>query len=217
MSEHEQMTATGDGSELEALMAFLGSPTPAAWIDGVEANLDVLLIDHAHCEKKAAAAAMGLIHRHPGERHLLQRMSRLAREELRHFEQVLRFLDARGVAFREIGSPRYASSLHAACRPNPDERLVDQLLIGAFIEARSCERFSAIAPALEAMGEGELARFYRGLLAAEARHFAHYLEHAHSFAGEQSIEGRIVELRDLESELINTPEQRYRFHSGPPG
>jgi tRNA 2-(methylsulfanyl)-N6-isopentenyladenosine37 hydroxylase len=199
------------------LLEFLGCSTPSAWLAQVPNNIDLLLIDHAHCEKKAAVAAMALIHRNPQERRLVKRMSRLAREELRHFEQVLRFLEARGTEFREIGSPRYASSLHAVCRPEPRDKLVDQLIIGAFIEARSCERFAAMAPVLEAHAEPDLAQFYRGLLAAEARHFVHYLEHAQDLTGEGSLAERIAAIRQIETDLIQMPESEFRFHSGPPG
>jgi tRNA 2-(methylsulfanyl)-N6-isopentenyladenosine37 hydroxylase len=201
---------------LAELRSFLGAPTPAAWLAAVPANLDLLLIDHAHCEKKAAASALSLIHRHPERRRLVQRMSRLAREELRHFEQVLERLDARGLVFREIGSPRYASTLHAACRTDAPARLVDQLIIGGFIEARSCERFAAMVPVLEQLGESDLARFYGGLLAAEARHFKHYLEHAQELSA-APLDDRIATLRAVEADLILTPEPEFRFHSGPPG
>jgi len=201
---------------LSALTTFLAAPTPSAWLAAVPGNLDLLLIDHAHCEKKAAAAALALIHRHPDRPELLQRMSRLAREELRHFEQVLSLLGARGVAFREIGPPRYAAALHAVARRDPEGRLADQLIIGALIEARSCERFAAMVPVLEAAGEVGVARLYSGLLASEARHFQHYLDSARSLDA-PDLDARIEALRALEATLIETPEQELRFHSGPPG
>lgn len=210
--------------DLAALQDFLGSCTPEAWLDAALADLPLLLVDHAHCEKKAAAAALGLIHAHPERDALVQRMSRLAREELRHMEQVLRICRARGISFREIGPARYAAELHALVRSHAggdsDARLADKLIVGAFIEARSCERFAALVPRLETAGEVELARFYGGLLAAEARHFQHYLGLAEELlAGSGSadaLDARVALFRAREQALIAEPDELLRFHSGPP-
>ena len=155
--------------DLQPVRAFLACATPAEWV-AVAAQpeqLSVLLIDHANCEKKAAATAMSLMHRYVEQHTLLQKMSRLAREELRHFEQVTKIMKKRGIAYQPISASRYAAGLRDLARSKDPGRLVDTLIIGALIEARSCERFAALAPYLD----DELAAFYGSLLKSEARHF----------------------------------------------
>ena len=199
-----------EAAALDAITAFLPCATPVAWLEAAGAHPAELLIDHANCEKKAASTALGLLYRYVGRPDLLQRMSRLAREELRHFEQVVALMQARGIAYRQLSAGRYAAALHELVRRAEPERLVDTLIAGAFIEARSCERFAALAPRLDA----ELTDFYRSLLRSEARHFQHYLDLARSFGGD--IDGRIAAFAAREKELIETPDTEFRFHSGPP-
>lgn len=195
---------------LDAIREFLPCATPAAWIEAALAHPEELLIDHANCEKKAASTAVGLLYRYPERGELLRVMSRLAREELRHFEQVLALMAARGVAYRHLPAGRYAGSLHALVRREEPGRLVDTLVVGAFIEARSCERFAAVAPHLD----DELAGFYGSLLRSEARHFQDYLELAKAAAGD--LGDRITLFAACERELIERPDPEFRFHSGPP-
>lgn len=197
-----------------AIVEFLEVPTPEAWVREACLRLPDLLLDHANCELKAAATALGFIRRYPERRALAQRMSRLAREELRHFEQVTQLLDRLSVPFRRVSASRYAAALNEAVRASEPERLLDRLLAGALIEARSCERFAALAPHLPAAA-GE---FYRGLLASEARHFEHYLGFARSETGvgAAAFEARLAELKTLEAELIARPDSAFRFHSGVP-
>jgi tRNA-(ms[2]io[6]A)-hydroxylase len=141
-------------------------------------------------------------------------MSRLAREELRHFEQVRSIMDDMGIAFERLSASRYAGGLRDAARPDEPQKLLDLLLIGALIEARSCERFARIAPRLPE----RLARFYAGLLASEARHFEHYIAFAKSECGvgDAAIEQRLGELKAIEAKLISEPDPEFRFHSGRP-
>ena len=148
-----------------------------------------------------------------GERlpELQESLSKLAREELRHFEQVTRIMRARGIAHRPLTAARYAEGLRKRLRKKDPERLTDLLVIGAFIEARSCERFAALVPELD----GELAGFYRGLHAAEARHFRLYLGMAERY-GAGDVSERIEMFRDAEAELINSEDEEFRFHSGVP-
>jgi tRNA-(ms[2]io[6]A)-hydroxylase len=194
---------------------FLAIPTPDAWVDAALSQLDALLLDHANCELKAASTALGFLYRYPERVALAQRMSRLAREELRHFEQVRQVMDDMGIGFERLSASRYAGGLRAAVRPKDPDRLLDLLLVGALIEARSCERFARIAPRLP---DG-LGRFYSGLLASEARHFEQYLEFARkeTEADAAVVDARLDTLRALEAELISTPDTELRFHSGPPG
>jgi tRNA 2-(methylsulfanyl)-N6-isopentenyladenosine37 hydroxylase len=193
---------------------FLEHGTPERWVIEACGRLPELLLDHANCELKAASTALSLIYRYPGRRALADRMSRLAREELRHFEQVGRMLDAFDVPFEKLTASRYAAKLNEAVRASEPARLLDRLLVGALIEARSCERFAALAPRLPE----RLADFYRGLLASEARHFEHYLAFARSETGveEAGFNERLAELKTLEADLISTPDPAFRFHSGTP-
>jgi tRNA 2-(methylsulfanyl)-N6-isopentenyladenosine37 hydroxylase len=195
------------------LREFLGTATPAAWVDAAAdpAMLPLLLADHANCEKKAAATALSLLFRYEAYDALTERLSRLAREELRHFEQVRQLMRARGIAWRRVPASRYAAGLAEGVRKNEPGRLVDRLVVGAFIEARSCERFALLAPRLDA----GLERFYTGLLAAEARHFRHYLELARVFAA-SGLEERVAAFRAVENRLVTEPAPELRFHSGPP-
>ena len=198
-------------SFIPEVQSFLGCATPERWLEHAIADQETLLIDHAHCEKKAAATALHLMFRYVEYGPLLQRMSRLAREELRHFEQVLKLLEQRQIEYRHLTASRYAESLRNHCRKKDPERLIDILIVGAFIEARSCERFSALIPLLDA----QLADFYQSLLRSEARHFKVYLRFAEGVA-KTSIEQRIGFFRAKEQELILSDDSVFRFHSGPP-
>ena len=196
------------------IAAFLDTPTPAGWIDEAGGRLPEMLLDHANCELKAASTALGFLYRYPERTALAQRMSRLAREELRHFEQVRSIMDDMGIAFERLSASRYAGGLREAVRHEEPYKLLDMLLIGALIEARSCERFAKIAPHLPE----KLGRFYAGLLASEARHFEHYIAFAKSECGlaEDEVDARLEELKKIEAALITEPDDEFRFHSGAP-
>lgn len=198
--------------KIAAINRFLGCATPTAWVTAAGENQDVLLIDHANCEKKAAATALNLMFQY-GDRDagLQDAMSRLAREELRHFEQVTRLIRKREIENRPLGASRYATGLRGHARRQEPGRLHDLLIIGAFIEARSCERFRAVATVLDP----ELADFYRGLAAAESRHFGLYLTLARQRGG-NALMSRISEFAEIEAALINDPDDKFRFHSGIP-
>lgn len=198
----------------EPVANFLGTPTPQAWLDVACARIPQLLLDHANCELKAASTALGFLYRYPDLTSLAQRMSRLAREELRHFEQVRSIMVAMEVPFERLSASRYAGSLRKAVRADEPLKLLDMLLIGALIEARSCERFAALAPLLPA----RLGTFYSGLLASEARHFEQYIALAkvECEVGEEELQSRLAELRLLEAALITEPDPDFRFHSGVP-
>jgi tRNA-(ms[2]io[6]A)-hydroxylase len=193
---------------------FLTVATPEAWLDEACRRLPELLLDHANCELKAASTALGFLYRYPDRPALVQRMSRLAREELRHFEQVRALMDEMQVPFERLSASRYAGSLREAARKDEPEKLLDLLLIGALIEARSCERFAMLAPRLPE----KLSRFYGGLLASEARHFEHYIAFARSESGaaDAEIDARLAELKSREAELVVQPDAEFRFHSGTP-
>ena len=198
----------------ENIAAFLDTPTPDGWLDEACGRLPEMLLDHANCELKAASTALGFLYRYPERTALAQRMSRLAREELRHFEQVRSIMDDMAIPFERLSASRYAGGLRDAVRPDEPYKLLDMLLIGALIEARSCERFARIAPRLPE----RLGRFYGGLLASEARHFEHYIAFAKSECGidEAEIDARLDQLKVLEASLITEPDDEFRFHSGCP-
>lgn len=191
-------------------------PTPDAWLQAAVDNLAILLIDHANCEKKAASTALSMMYRYVEHPDLLHKMSRLAREELRHFEQVLAIMQDRGIDYLQISSARYAGQLHKLVSQQEPYRLVDSLLVGALIEARSYERFGLLAPGLD----DELAKFYRSLLASEKRHFQDYLKLAESLRAESIsasyCSDKLKELSEKEAELISSPDSDFRFHSGLP-
>ncbi|AMQ91087.1 tRNA-(ms[2]io[6]A)-hydroxylase [Marinobacter sp. LQ44] len=195
---------------LQEIHEFLPCRTPEQWIENALANQDLMLIDHAHCEKKAASTALSLMYRYVDNSDLLNKMSRLAREELRHFEQVLAIMKQRGVTYTHLSPARYAAGLREAVRADDPGRLVDVLIVGAIIEARSCERFAALAPHLDE----KLADFYNSLLKSEARHYQDYLKLAKQANG-GPVEERVAEFVAIEQKLIEEPDSEFRFHSGP--
>ena len=195
----------------ETISEFLLCSTPKAWLDAALENQDILLIDHANCEKKAAATALNLMFRYVDRPELLNKMSRLAREELRHFEQVLVFIRKRNIPYPHLPAARYAEGLRKHMRKKDPHRLIDLMIIGAIIEARSCERFQSLAPLLDE----ELGTFYKGLLRSESRHFRDYLGLGRLYA-EEDIDDRVKTFLEIEAELITSPDPEFRFHSGVP-
>lgn len=204
-----------EGEPVPAVIAeFLDSATPEEWLQEASGRLPELLLDHANCELKAASTALGFLYRYPDRTRLAQQMSRLAREELRHFEQVRSIMEELDIPFERQTASRYAGKLREQVRKGEPDKLLDMLLVGALIEARSCERFAALAPRLPA----KLGKFYNGLLASESRHFEQYIAIAKSEcdADEQQIEKRLDELKAVEAALISEPDTQFRFHSGKP-
>ena len=192
--------------------SFLTCETPTEWIDKAGDNLDVLLIDHANCEKKAASTALNLIYRYVEHPDLLLQLSKLAREEMRHFEQVVGILKARNITYTQISSARYAGELRKGVRTHEPARLIDVLIVSAIVEARSCERFEKLVPVLD----DELAEFYASLLQSEARHFRDYLRLAEGIAEGVDIQERIDVFLAKDLELITSADEQFRFHSGVP-
>ncbi|MCL7462665.1 tRNA-(ms[2]io[6]A)-hydroxylase [Pseudomonas sp. NW5] len=194
---------------LAEIELFLRCPTPQAWVEQALTHPEELLIDHANCEKKAASTALTLLFRYVEKDDLQYKLSRLAREELRHFEQVSALMKKRGITYRPLSASLYAQRLHAHIRKGEPQKLIDTLIVGAFIEARSCERFYRLAPHLDA----ELGDFYTSLLKSEVRHYQDYLRMAAQYADEP-IDERVAFFAELEREAILTPDKDFRFHSG---
>jgi tRNA 2-(methylsulfanyl)-N6-isopentenyladenosine37 hydroxylase len=189
---------------------ILQARTPESWVTDAVRYWPELLLDHANCEKKAASTALALMFAYPEDRALSVALARLAREELRHFEQVLRAMRAAGVPFTRQRPGRYAHELRATLRSAEPARKLDLLLIGALIEARSAERFALLAPRLPS----PLAQLYADLGCCEARHFQLYVGFARTAAPLEWCE-RLRQLAACEAQLVTTPERVLRFHSGP--
>jgi len=196
---------------LAPIYDFLLCETPDLWVESALVNQDIMLIDHCNCEKKAANTAISLIFKYSQRHDLLMKMSKLAREELRHFEQVLQIMKKRNIKYVDLSASRYAAKLFKHCRKNEPDALVDRLIVGAFIEARSCERFAKIAPMLE----DDLSKFYLSLLKSESRHFSDYLELAADYS-ESNIYDRVELFAGIEADLISSKDKEFRFHSGIP-
>ncbi len=210
---------------LEPVNAFLGCETPDAWIEfaAQPQQLPALLADHANCELKAAQTAQSVMWRYGAPRPdqqvlgdsfqatLLNKLSKLAREELRHFEQVLKIMKKLSIPYTPVPAARYAGKMIEVAANHEPQALVDRLIIGAFIEARSCERFAKLAPSLPDI----VAEFYISLLKSESRHFTDYLELAESHAG-KDISERVEYFRQREVMLITAVDESFRFHSGIP-
>jgi tRNA-(ms[2]io[6]A)-hydroxylase len=193
---------------------LLRAATPAAWTAQACAHPDVLLIDHANCEKKAASTALALMFAYAEDLELTDKMSRLAREELRHYEQVAKLIGALKIAPRRLAPGRYAMQLRRLVASEEPAREMDLMICGAFIEARSCERFAALGAATVS----PLDDLFRGLHEAEARHYQLYLDLAARAAARAglSLEQRIAAFAAREAQLITEPDPVFRFHSGPP-
>ncbi|HEY8516494.1 MAG TPA: tRNA-(ms[2]io[6]A)-hydroxylase [Candidatus Binatia bacterium] len=190
-------------------MLNLASDTDPRWLERTLANIDEVLLDHAHCEKKAASTAVSLLFRYPEHASLLRPLADLAREELAHFTLVLGHIEARGRRLeRQIPSP-YASELMRALRPEEPARAVDTLLCLSLIEARSCERMKLLAGALD---DPALRELYSGLLASEARHHQCYVDLATSLAPSAEVRARLRELARHEAEVIARAPAMARMH-----
>ena len=201
-------------SDAPRVHTLLLAPTPQSWIECARRSLDVLLVDHANCEKKAASTALALMFAYAEDLELAEQMSRLAREELRHYEQVAQLLRRLAIEPRRLAPGRYAQRLRQLVARGEPAREVDLMICGAFIEARSCERFAALGPALD----GPAGEMFASLHEAEARHFELYLNLARRRAQSAGIDAaaRIAGFAALEAELIVSRDAAFRFHSGAP-
>lgn len=189
---------------------WLAQPSSAAWLDQALAHADTVLVDHAHCERKAAGVALQLMFRYPSDEALAAALSPLAREELEHFEQVLALLQRRGVALRPLAAPPYGAALAAQVRRQEPERMLDSFLVAGLIEARSHERMALLA---RHSPDPELAGLYGDLLASEARHFGLYWLLCERRWPREMVTVRLKELAQLESELLATLHPQPRMHS----
>jgi tRNA-(ms[2]io[6]A)-hydroxylase len=193
--------------------SILRAATPRAWVDAAVEDLPTLLVDHANCEKKAASTAMALIFAYPEDRSLSVALSRLAREELKHFEQVERLMKKLEVPYQRMKPGRYASELRKLVCTHEPKRKLDLMIVHALIEARSCERFRLLAKRLPE----PIRDLYEQLERSEARHFELYLDFAAREFDAGEIDERLAAISTLEAELATSTDRDLRFHSGPPG
>jgi tRNA 2-(methylsulfanyl)-N6-isopentenyladenosine37 hydroxylase len=189
---------------------FLQQPTSDAWVEQAIANLDIVLLDHSHCERKAASTALNMMFRYPSSNKLVRALTAIAQEELEHFEQVNQWLDRRGIPLAPLNAPPYASGLKAEMRKNEPHRKLDSLLVSGLIEARSHERLGLLGIHCP---DPELAKFYRGLMASEARHYGIYWTLATDDYDRQVVNQRLEELAIVESQLLSTLHPEPRVHS----
>jgi tRNA 2-(methylsulfanyl)-N6-isopentenyladenosine37 hydroxylase len=200
-------------SGMTAPIRFLQSATQSDWVDQAIAHLDTVLLDHSHCERKAAGVALNLMFRYPAHVQLVKQLTAIAREELEHFDQVNDILAARGIALGPLAAPPYGAKLSRQIRSQEPERLLDALLVSGLIEARSHERLGLLAERLEGEGDEALASFYRALMKSEARHYGVYWTLADMYFERGVVMARLAELAAVESEILAVLYPEPRIHS----
>jgi tRNA 2-(methylsulfanyl)-N6-isopentenyladenosine37 hydroxylase len=191
-------------------MNILCQPTSDAWLKQALENMDTILLDHSHCERKAAGTAVNMMFRYPSSHKLVRQLTAIAREELEHFEQVNQILEQRGIVLASISPPPYAKQLMSQIRHQEPQRMLDALLISGLIEARSHERLGLLGTHLP---DQKLAAFYRSLMASEARHFGIYWLLADTYFDRSIVQTRLSELAIVESEILSTLHPEPRIHS----
>jgi tRNA-(ms[2]io[6]A)-hydroxylase len=196
----------------ELLARTLQAATPSSWFDAAAVRWRELLVDHANCEKKAASTALSLIFSYPEDAELCSALSRLAREELRHFEQVQSMMRQLEVPFARMSPSRYADGLRRVIRRDEPGRLIDLLVCGALIEARSCERFEGLRGRLPQ----PLDDFYADLARSEARHHLLYVRLCEQRYGAAECMAAMARLAPVEADLATSSDVQFRFHSGAP-
>ena len=212
-SEWQQSPAAVGGSLFESIDSILQVKTHQQWVDQVNVHWKTLLLDHAHCERKAADFAINLMKSYPDYPMLQAPLSKLIREEMRHFELCLKYLNLYDIPFKPINPCGYAKSLHQALSHDRRDKLLDMLIVAAYIEARSCERFGLVAKVLQ---EEKLVKFYQRLYDAELRHFQGYLDFAFELYDQERVHKRILDIGQVEAEFIGSSEAIFRFHSARP-
>jgi tRNA 2-(methylsulfanyl)-N6-isopentenyladenosine37 hydroxylase len=190
-------------------MLGLHNTTSEQWIEAANRDPASILVDHAHCEKKAATMAISLLNRYPEKSGLVEQMAELAEEEMGHFRQVLREMTARGIALTRDSGDRYAQQLHANIRTQEPFRLLDSLIVSSLIEARSCERFHLLSKSVEDEG---LRAFYRSLLESEARHRMVFLALARLYFPNNEVNSRLDELEAAEASIVSSLQHAPVMH-----
>jgi tRNA-(ms[2]io[6]A)-hydroxylase len=182
-------------------MFRLKLPTDPRWVNIVEKNIGEILTDHAFCEQKAASNAISIVVKHPEKTDLVRSMLELAQEELSHFQMVHEKLVQRGFVLGKERRDEYVNMLYDFQRKGGSRtmQLIDRLLFGAMIEARSCERFRVLS---ENINDEDLRDFYRDLMISEANHYTLFIGFARQYAEGEDIDKRWQEWLDYEGEII---------------
>lgn len=191
-------------------MLTLKTDSSERWLEQVDANLPEILIDHAHCEKKAAACAMNLLVAYVENYELCREMTEIVNEELEHFHRVLQLLSRRGIRFRRLKPSSYGRMLNELVRKDEPGRVIDRLLVAGLIEARSCERFDLLSKHVD---DPELSEFYHELFESEARHYTSYVRMAKMYGSEKAVMARLHHLADREAEILAAGNPLPRMHS----
>lgn len=207
--EAESVTDSAAHSSVSRIK-FLKVPTSVAWIEQAIANMDTILLDHAQCERKAAGTAIQMMSRYPSSVELVRELTAIAQEELSHYEQVNNWLDKRGVPLQPVSPPPYGAGLKKCVRRQEPDRMLDLLLVSALIEARSHERLGLLG---EHCPDAQLAKFYRSLMASEARHYGSYWVLATTYFNADLVSERLEELAEQESAILSTLHPEPRIHS----
>ncbi|MEO0853293.1 MAG: tRNA isopentenyl-2-thiomethyl-A-37 hydroxylase MiaE [Cyanobacteria bacterium J06648_11] len=189
---------------------YLLQPTSDAWIEQAIANLDIVMLDHSHCERKAAGVALNMMFRYPSKSKMVKALTAISQEELQHFELVNQWLERLDIPLAPLSSPPYGAGLKAQVRKQEPHRYLDSLLVAGLIEARSHERLGLLA---EHISDRHIAGFYRSLMASEARHYGAYWVLANDEFERQELTDRLHELAVVESELLSTLHPEPRVHS----
>ena len=197
-------------SATNATIKILRQPSNPVWIEQAIANLDTILLDHSHCERKAAGVAINLMFRYPSHHKLVRSLTAIAQEELEHFELVNQWLDKRNIPLAPLNAPPYFTKLKSQVRHTEPDRLIDSLLLSAIIEARSHERLGLIG---EHCPDPELGKFYRSLMASEARHYGIYWVLAEYYSDRPTVINRLAELGEYESNILSVVYHEPRVHS----
>ncbi len=191
-------------------MLSLQSASSERWLAHLPEHLEEILIDHAHCEKKAAGTALNLIFAYVEKVELCRQLADIVDEELDHFRQVLDLLERRNIRFRRLTPSSYGRKLNELVRKLEPGRAVDRLLVAGLIEARSCERFDLLR---QHVADPELAAFYDSLFESEARHHSTYVRLARLFMPEEKVHSRLADLSAAEAQIIATGDPLPRMHS----
>lgn len=203
--------ALTDPAITRAARLCLSVTSDPKWPEVALGNLDATMLDHAWCEKKAAATGMAMVSRYPEDPDLVAKMIDLAREEWEHFERVHTLLIERGVPFSREQKDPYVNALTGFCRKNEPERYLDRMLVAAFIEARSCERFALLAKGISSR-DPALAAFYSELFVSEARHYTLFVELAYRRVAREVVRERLAIFSRFEAELVRSLPVAPRMH-----
>jgi len=192
-------------------MLGLKLPTDPRWVNIVEKNIGQILVDHAWCEQKAATMAITLITRFPEYPDMVKEFTALAKEEMEHFAMVHEKLTERGFELEFEKKDAYVNDLRAYSKKggSRQNQLVEALLVSAMIEARSCERFRLLS---EEINDEDLRKFYRGLMASEARHYTLFLRFARKYGEGIDVDARWNEYLEFESTLMKKYGKKETIH-----